>query len=89
MNFLSTYVTKRKTNLKLFIHHMNRLAKHLGLNNTNFVNVHGLMNEKAYCTALDISKLSIVAMKNDIFKGIVNKKEFKCDIFNRTYSQTK
>ena len=41
MNFLTQ---KRKSNLRLFIFHMNKLAKQLKLKHTHFVNTHGLMN---------------------------------------------
>jgi D-alanyl-D-alanine carboxypeptidase len=46
---------------------MNRLASALKLRNTKFVNAHGLMNEKAYSTATDISILTCIAMKNPLF----------------------
>ena len=43
-NLINSFTVKRKSHLKLFVNHMNKLAKHLGLNSTHFVNTHGLMN---------------------------------------------
>ena len=80
---------KRKSNLKLFIHHMNKLAKKLNLNQTYFVNTHGLMNEKAYSCSLDISVLSYFTLKNKMFREIVGKRNYTCKIYNRTYSHTR
>lgn len=44
LNFLANLTIKRKSPVRLFIHHMNKLARHLGLKNTHFANTHGLMN---------------------------------------------
>ena len=43
-NFINSFTAKRKSHLKLFVHHMNKLSKYLGLTCTHFVNTHGLMN---------------------------------------------
>jgi hypothetical protein len=67
-NFLVAFSIKRKSQLKLFIHHMNKLAKYLHLNSTHFVNTHGLMNEKAYSCSQNIALLTHYAMKNRIFR---------------------
>lgn len=48
LNFLTTYAVKRKSHQKLFVHHMNKMAKFLKLKATHFINTHGLMNDKAY-----------------------------------------
>ncbi len=53
---------------------MNKLAKQLYLNQTYFVNTHGLMNEKAYSCSEDISILSFFTLKNKIFRDIVGKR---------------
>ena len=44
ITFLIETSIKRKSYLKLFIHHMNKMAKNLELKSTNFANTHGLMN---------------------------------------------
>jgi D-alanyl-D-alanine carboxypeptidase len=43
---------------------MNKTANSLKLRNTKFVNPHGLMNEKAYSTSIDVALLTCIAMKN-------------------------
>jgi D-alanyl-D-alanine carboxypeptidase len=37
---------------------MNKVAQSLNLNNTFFVNTHGLMNDKAYSSAEDVCLLT-------------------------------
>ncbi len=54
-----------------FVAKMNEKAKALGLENTHFVNPHGLHDEQHYTTAHDMARLAQHAMKNDIFSGIV------------------
>ncbi len=54
-----------------FVIRMNEKAKTLGLENTSFVNPHGLHNEKHYTTAKDMAHLAREAMKNDTFRSIV------------------
>lgn len=51
---------------------MNKKAKELGMNNTHFVNAHGLPNENHYTTARDIMTLQKYCMKNKIFAEIVS-----------------
>ncbi len=80
---------RRKTHLKLFVHHMNKLAKHLGLTMTHFVNTHGLMNERAYSCSQNVALLTYQAMANQTFRQIVGKQTFHCRIFNRTFSHSK
>jgi serine-type D-Ala-D-Ala carboxypeptidase (penicillin-binding protein 5/6) len=43
---------------------MNRIAKELGMNNTNFKNASGLPDEDHYSTARDLSKLAAATIKN-------------------------
>ncbi len=54
-----------------FVQRMNEKAKELGLNDTSYVNPHGLHDENHFTTALDMAKLAREAMKNDTFKSIV------------------
>jgi D-alanyl-D-alanine carboxypeptidase len=42
---------------------MNKLARDFKLGNTNFSNVHGLMNKKNYSCSEDLCKLSFLAMQ--------------------------
>ena len=53
-----------------FVKLMNERAKELGMNNTNFVNSHGLHDENHYTTAMDIALMSKELINNhpNIFK---------------------
>ncbi|MDO4743795.1 MAG: D-alanyl-D-alanine carboxypeptidase family protein [Clostridia bacterium] len=57
--------------MEQFVARMNEKAKALGLENTVFVNPHGLHNENHYTTAYDMATLAREAMKNDTFRSIV------------------
>ena len=50
-----------------FVAEMGKLADAIGMNQTNFVNPHGLdiRNNKGYSTAADIARLSIYAMRRN------------------------
>lgn len=68
---------------------MNKKAKELGLNNTNFVTPNGLDDKNHYSTALDMAKLTGFAMQNSKLSKIVGTKSFKA-VYNggetvRTY----
>lgn len=56
---------------------MTRVAKELGMNNTNFKNASGLPEEGHYSTARDLSKLAQAIIKNHSkFYGVNKEKEF-------------
>lgn len=61
-------------NLENFSKLMNKKAKELNLNNTNFVTPHGLDNEDHYTTAYELAILSNYALNNPMFAKIVNTK---------------
>lgn len=74
-----------------FVLLMNEKAKSLGMNNTNFINPHGLENESGEgntSTAYDMAKLSSYAMQNEIYKEIVATKNYTCKSSLKTYSWT-
>jgi len=54
---------------------MNKTAKRIGANSTNFVNPSGLYDENHYTTARDLAKITSYAMKNPLFCDIVKTKE--------------
>lgn len=64
INFLYYYSVEKKTYQKLFIYHMNKATNILNMKNTRFANAHGLMNDRAYSTADDITRLTAIAMSN-------------------------
>jgi D-alanyl-D-alanine carboxypeptidase len=55
---------------------MNRKAKELGMENTNFSNPHGLSDIEHYSTPRDMAILSRYALQNDTFKKIVGLKKY-------------
>lgn len=59
-----------------FINLMNKKAKELGMNNTNYRNAHGLTQKNHYSSAYDTAVLLSYAMKNNTFKKIVNTSKF-------------
>lgn len=63
--------------LSSYVNDMNALAKRIGMNNTKFVNVHGLdkyEKEKPYSTAKDVLTLLKYAMQNETFKNVYTHK---------------
>ncbi len=53
-----------------FAQQMNTFAAELGLNDTHFVNPHGLFDEDHYTTAYDLALISREAMKNSVLRKI-------------------
>ncbi len=60
--------------LEGFVYLMNEKAQQLGLENTHFMNPHGLDEEGHYSTANDLAKLTAYALKNPVFREIVKTK---------------
>ena len=55
-----------------FVEMMNEKAKELGMDDTHFVNPHGLHDEFHYTTAYDISIMARAAMEYEAFRTIVS-----------------
>ena len=62
---------------------MNKIAKKIGLNNSNFASVHGMNNPQNISCAEDLALLCTYAMKNKTFRKIVqtHKYEYYYTIF--------
>ena len=56
-----------------FVDMMNKRAKALNCNDTNFVNPHGLDSENHYTTATDLAKILKYCLKNETFRKIAGK----------------
>lgn len=65
-----------------FVRVMNYMAEYLELSNTFFQNPHGLSMRPNYSSACDVNVLAAYALKNKLFKEIVNTVEYSCEIFN-------
>lgn len=66
---------------------MNETSQKIGAKNSNFVNPHGLHNDKHYTTAHDLGIISAHAMKNLEFKTIVGTKKYNAPWANRDYNR--
>lgn len=60
-----------------FVAMMNNWAKSVGCENTNFVNVDGLHDDNHYTTASDMAKITLEAMKNEMFVKISSTKQYE------------
>ncbi len=69
--------------LEEFAELMNAKAKELGMENSHFVNPHGLHDEEHYSTALDMAKAAAYAMKNETFRTIVATEEYTAKTASR------
>lgn len=58
-----------------FVDWMNEKARELGMNNTHFVNPHGLHDPQHYTTARDLLNLTRYALRNPTFRSIVSQRE--------------
>lgn len=71
-----------------FTNLMNEKAKELNMQNTKFLNAHGLEENDGNgntSTAYDMALLMSYAMQNDIFKMIVSTKEYTAKTSTKTY----
>jgi len=59
-------------NVDNFAQMMNKRAKELGCQNTNFVNPHGLHNDDHYTTAYDMALIFMEAMEHDFFLELIS-----------------
>ena len=59
-----------------FVERMNERAKELGCTNSNFTNVHGLMDENQYSTARDLAIIVEAALENEQFSEMFSLDNF-------------
>ena len=57
---------------------MNRYARALGLESTNYANPHGLSHKNNKSTAYDVGKLACIAMQDPMMREIVLKQTYEC-----------
>ena len=55
-----------------FVDRMNSRAKELGCTGSHFVNPHGMPDEDHYTTASDLAKITMEAMRHDLFVTLCN-----------------
>lgn len=61
--------------VEAFVEKMNRTAAEMGIQDTHFVNPHGLYDENHYTTAYSLARITAEALKNDTFRKIVSTKK--------------
>ena len=59
---------------------MNRKATQLQLEDSHFVNPHGLHDANHYTTAADLEKISAAALENPTIRKIVQTKVYSCKL---------
>ncbi len=62
---------------------MNKKAKELGANNTNFVNPHGLHSDEHYSTARDLALIAKYCMQNEMFRKLVSTYSYSIPATNK------
>ncbi len=67
---------------------MNEKAKELGMTNSNFENAHGFHDDNHYTTVNDLAKVTIYAMKNELFREIVKTARYEIPPTNK-YKETR
>ncbi|MDD3303446.1 MAG: D-alanyl-D-alanine carboxypeptidase [Clostridia bacterium] len=76
-------------NVEDFVTLMNKKAKELGCNNTNFVNPHGFHDYNHYSTAHDMATIFRYCLNNEIFKEIICTKEYTIPPTNKSEKENK
>ncbi len=71
-----------------FVEMMNAKAQEIGMNDTHYMNAHGLQNDEHYTTAYDMALLMSYALRNDDFRAILSAKEYTVNEVNGKFSKT-
>jgi len=72
-----------------WITEMNTMAYVLGMSATNFENPHGLSSKLHKSTASDVARLSVEALKSQLFRKIVNTESYAVNIVNSRDSSSR
>lgn len=70
-----------------FVDMMNARAAEIGCNNTNFINVHGLHDDRQYTTARDLARIMREALKNEAFVEYFNEDYYVIEPTNKCSEQ--
>lgn len=71
-----------------FVDLMNETARAFGMNNTHFVNPHGLHDPNHYSTAEDLAILAREAMSNEVFREIAGRRTYNIPETNTHRART-
>lgn len=78
-NVLAEYVAD---DIPSYVGMMNDWVQSIGCKNTHFVNCDGLHDENHYTTASDMAKITLEAMKSDVFNNISSTQQYEYDGVN-------
>jgi D-alanyl-D-alanine carboxypeptidase (penicillin-binding protein 5/6) len=71
-----------KDQVKVFIHHLNQVAKELGMKETHLENPHGLTHARHLTSARDMLTLASSALKDPLFRKIVGTRQRGCAVID-------
>jgi D-alanyl-D-alanine carboxypeptidase (penicillin-binding protein 5/6) len=63
--------------IEAFVDRMNRRARELGMNDSHFVNPHGLPADDQYSTARDMGRLALAADRNPVIRDLISVRRFQ------------
>jgi len=69
--------------VQAFVQEMNKQARKLKLNKANFSNPHGLSEKANHASPSDICVITANALKYELFREIVSKKQFSCTVISK------
>jgi D-alanyl-D-alanine carboxypeptidase len=77
-------ISRTNNPMSIFVKEMNKTAvSSFHLKQTSFTNPHGLADKGNHSTAFDIAMLAFNALKDDVFREIVNKQKHECITYVR------
>lgn len=71
-----------------FVSMMNQKAEDLGLGGTHYANAHGLHDLEHYTTVSDVYKITIEALKYDVFEEVVSTRRYQMPATNMQGART-
>lgn len=74
--------------MEAFVEKMNKRAQELGMNNTHFVNPHGLDDSQHYTSAADFARLGVEVMKHPVLRDIVKNYQAAIPWTGQPYGRT-
>ena len=84
-NIIAEYISG---DIATFVELMNRTAKALGMNSTQFANTHGLHDEAHYTTVRDLITLSRWAWENETFRRFATATSYTVPATNKSDART-
>ncbi len=77
MDEFTEYYQSQLHPVRVYLAQMNKLSKKIGMQNSNFVNPHGLSNPDNYSCAEDLCRLCGYCMENWQFRAVVGVRSYE------------